>query len=207
MGCDIHLYTEKKIKRKDKEFWWCVDNFKPNEWNLDYSDEPQFSHKSIYDIRNYDLFAALADVRNYGNIIPIDEPRGLPDDISDIVKKEAEIWHGDGHSYSWLTAKEIFIYNNKYSETIQSGLITLEAAKELDEKGILPSMWCQWTNQEGYVKRSWKRPHSPVESLIEPLKDIMKEEFHVYDFYDEEKQEKMIWDNAEDFRLVYFFDN
>lgn len=62
--------------------------------------------------RNYALFAALANVRNYGDITPISEPRGLPEDFEtdgDEVKlaySDGKVWMGD-HSYTWLTLEEL----------------------------------------------------------------------------------------------------
>ena len=134
MGCDIHLYTEKLIEYEGVKFWWCVDHWKLDDWYADKS-QPHYTHIPIYYDRNYDLFAALANVRNSGYINPIDQPRGLPDDISEAVKKESDEWNGDGHSHSWLTAKEVFDYQKEYPTTRQSGLITIEQAQQLDENG------------------------------------------------------------------------
>ncbi|HEY6020345.1 MAG TPA: hypothetical protein VIY48_10690 [Candidatus Paceibacterota bacterium] len=63
----------------------------------------------IEDDRNYALFAALADVRNYGGITPIDKPRGLPEgfegEAGDVYAPDG-MWMGD-HSYSWLSIDEL----------------------------------------------------------------------------------------------------
>lgn len=56
----------------------------------------------IEDKRNYTLFSILAGVRNYHNITPISEPRGLPDWI-----KPIRDWKFGDHSFSWLTLDEI----------------------------------------------------------------------------------------------------
>ncbi len=94
MGCDIHGFVE--IKRNDK-------------WKL--------SDVEIPEDRSYDTFAILAGVRNYVNAIPISEPKGLPEDLSEESKNDDNIQHleywqeGDGHSFSWLTLKEILDYN------------------------------------------------------------------------------------------------
>jgi hypothetical protein len=60
--------------------------------------------------RNYALFAALAGVRNYLDLEPISEPRGVPDGFDngkaeDFMRSRGEYW-GD-HHYSWLTLKEL----------------------------------------------------------------------------------------------------
>ncbi len=52
------------------------------------------------DNRNYKLFGAIANVRHaspFGY-----EPRGLPDDVSDLATALSEEYGEDGHSHSWL---------------------------------------------------------------------------------------------------------
>ena len=56
--------------------------------------------KRIYIGRCYSLFALLANVRNYAEITPISNPRGLPNDVSEIVKEMSDQWGCDGHSHS-----------------------------------------------------------------------------------------------------------
>lgn len=82
MGCDIHAYVEIKIHGK---------------WQL-YS-QPRIK-------RDYDLFGKMAGVRNEFEI-PIAKPRGLPKNVSEIVKLESDFDGSDGHSHSWLNRKEI----------------------------------------------------------------------------------------------------
>ena len=99
MGCDIHGWVEVK---KDYLDWW------DGVIRIDRLVE-----------RNYVMFACLANVRNYDEVKPISDPRGIPSDVSDEAKKDIEGWGEDGHSHSWLTWKEIKEYdwsNNKYYE-------------------------------------------------------------------------------------------
>ena len=107
MGCDIHFYVEKKINNK----WQCIDNILPN-IDFDENDEHclDFYIESIYTNRNYFLFGILAGVRSYCEE-PISEPKGLPDDVSDIIKELSNNYGVDGHSHSWLTLKEILDYD------------------------------------------------------------------------------------------------
>jgi len=83
MGCDIHAHTEIKV---DGEWLYFADNFIT---------------------RNYTVFAKMAGVRNYDDIEPISEPRGLPDDISKMTRLHRDRWGVDGHSDSWLSFDEI----------------------------------------------------------------------------------------------------
>ena len=106
MGCDIHLYVEKRVGDK----WEAVPG--PNPWHGMWDDEPEERLNDwIWDGRHYDLFAIMANVRNgYGfagcdtgdGFVPIAMPKGLPDDVSPAIKP-APTDGGDGHSYSWLT--------------------------------------------------------------------------------------------------------
>ena len=57
--------------------------------------------------RCYAVFAKMANVRNYGAVDPISQPRGLPSDISLPTRLDADQWDDDGHSYSYLTQSEI----------------------------------------------------------------------------------------------------
>jgi hypothetical protein len=128
MGCDIHIYAE--IKTGDG--WEKVGAIFPNPyfditrpsitdddgyvWNAKLEDEP-------YSGRNYDLFALLADVRNYDEIDPIDYPRGLPDDVSDKIAEISNDYGADGHSHSWYLLSELIEYAKD----------NLHVAKELDD--------------------------------------------------------------------------
>lgn len=53
------------------------------------------------------LFAKMANVRNDGSVEPISMPKGLPKDISAVVKVEADRWKLDAHSHSYLNVDEI----------------------------------------------------------------------------------------------------
>lgn len=101
MGADIHLFVERKMPSGN---WAFVSNldcvvYSKALWS---SNMPHFGH-GFYTVngRNYALFAQLASVRGGGR-----EPRGLPDDVSEMVQMYADGWSGDGHSHSWLSASD-----------------------------------------------------------------------------------------------------
>ena len=198
MGCDIHLYCE-KYNEKDKK-WISADRLKLNEYYGKYEDENQYSIVHLYDDRNYALFGVLAGVRNYYDNECISEPKGLPDDICEFVKNEAEYWDGDGHSHSYFTAKELFDWQKEHSTTNYSGMISPENQLKLDKEGITPTSWCQWTNQENWKYREWTEPNCVLDHLIKKVKDRMEEEFWIFKDEDYEKY-------AENFRIVFWFDN
>lgn len=180
MGCDIHIYTEKFVEYQiaDVEpFWHCCDRFRLNEWRKIDKHEPKWYVDEIYKGRDYTLFAALAGVRNDGSTEVISEPRGLPKDVSKIIKRESDRWGVDGHSHSWLLASELFEYQKKFS-----------TSKWNAESQIL-------------VQRS------PVDHLVECVKKRMADEFYIFDFLKDEEKEKRFNDAADKFRIVFWFDN
>lgn len=83
MGCDIHFHSEVKIKGK---------------WH---------HHAEKHVQRNYALFAKMANVRNNGRIRPISEPKGIPKNATLLTKMHIKQYGTDGHSHSWLSAREI----------------------------------------------------------------------------------------------------
>lgn len=211
MGCDIHLFTEKKMQfsayNNGEPFWWCCDYFQLNPYRKIDKDDPKYSHKEVYGDRNYSLFGALANVRNYYDNIPICEPRGIPEDASKVVKKEANRWGLDGHSHSWVTAKELFDYKKKYGQQKLCGYVSAEDAAKLDNGTDTPGSWCQGTSDKSWVWREWIIDSCPLDPLIEAVKKKMKEEFYIWDFLSEEEQEDRINKFAEDFRIIFWFDN
>ena len=90
MGCDIHLYFEKKNKN--------------GQW-----EEIQIDERLIPDDRSYGTFAFLANVRNYDEfkITPQFADRGIPDDTS-LPETDGDdmYWLGD-HSYTHAYLDEI----------------------------------------------------------------------------------------------------
>lgn len=166
MGCDIHLFTERQIFPVSGEsFWWCTDFFTLNPYyQFDKVNETEYDHHEIWGDRNYSAFEILADVRSCGHEIVLDQPRGLPHDVSDCVKSQSENWGIDGHSHSWFTAKELFDYDKKY-------------------------------------------PNSAIAPLVKKIKKKMKKDFNIWGFLSKEEQKQMLKQHAEDFRIVFWFDN
>ena len=82
MGCDIHTYVEANIN---------------DEWTFVY--KPTYG--TWAESRNYKFFANLANVRTLERH-PRSEPKGLPTDVSKIVRLEYESWGNDAHSASYM---------------------------------------------------------------------------------------------------------
>jgi hypothetical protein len=156
--------------------------------------------------RNYSRFAVLANVRNYGNTEYIDEPRGLPRDVTAEVRKASRDWGIDGHSRSYFTLKELIDYQENIEHLKHRGMISPEAQELLDEHGILPDEWCQWTNQAGWAFREWETENTVLIPLIEALKKRADELFVIYDWLWESDPEKA-YEMSDRIRIVFWFDN
>lgn len=97
MGCDIHAWVERKIDGD----WHAIHDLKGagsyDEWGWGGQ-------------RDYDFFAHLAGVRSYvdryGDDSAYPKPKGLPKDVSKVVKWISDRWDCDGHSHSWDTVKD-----------------------------------------------------------------------------------------------------
>lgn len=110
MGCDIHLFAE--VKKSGR--WESIDKYTKNENFGKYEHEREFEiayeDRFYTGGRCYNVFAALCGVRDFEftNEVPrISEPKGLPDDVSDNVKIEVDIYGSDAHSKNWNTLKEL----------------------------------------------------------------------------------------------------
>lgn len=128
MGCDIHMFIEYKCGNglpwqaddhhvatwegrcrdnnphtPDEWCSYCVASHVHNteQWRCDYG-YLDFGQVNIT-CRNYNLFAQLASVRGLGPR----EPRGLPGDVSPVIRAAAEAWGSDGHSHSYMSAEEL----------------------------------------------------------------------------------------------------
>ena len=201
MGCDIHTYVEVKRNVNSLEKWTTADYYKKNRYYADYPDEgKQYEVVHIYDDRNYGLFSLLADVRNYSNNEPISQPKGLPEDCCDEIRKESDDYGCDGHSHSYFTLKELKDYANNHRTIKRSGLISQKQAYDLDNNNIKPDSWCQGTNQSGWVYREWEDEFTGLDEIIKRLTQRLKDELWLYD-------DERVNEFSEKIRLVFWFDN
>jgi hypothetical protein len=201
MGADIHLFTEIKKSINSEDKWVNVDNWRYNPYYQEGNDdgERMLSVESIYSGRNYELFGILAGVRDRNNDM-IDDPRGLPEDVSEVTKKESDRWEDDGHSHSWLTLRELKEYQGLHPVVKRSGFISAEAAELLDAGEETPDTWCQATSITTWVKREWEEGHDTLKPIIDEMDKRVRDEFWVWG--DEERPEL-----DEKIRIVFWFDN
>lgn len=221
MGCDIHNHIEylkdiyvgddKDGKSQYKPTWVCGDYFKVNPYYKENQKDNEWKEEPLElvgfcDNRNYGLFALLADVRNYSHNKPITKPKGLPNDLSKEVKADAERWGCDGHSHSYFTLKELLDYQKNQPKLKLSGMIPPQAAKELDENGTAPKMWCQFTTIKDWVYREWEEEDKSLDNLIDAMKKRAHELYVIYGWWWDEKPEEA-YNEANKIRLVFWFDN
>ena len=125
MGCDIHIQVEMQIdddwqivpgpivdcycchgtaldSQGEMACYFCTENDGPFD---PYFVGPGKIHTQWFGDRNYDLFAYLADVRNYDNVTPLEYHEGYPQDRS----LDVEVWYAnsggrseDAHSHAWI---------------------------------------------------------------------------------------------------------
>ena len=115
MGTDIHFYVERKCycyKDNDKYTWVSIDKWSINPYSILRPDEntPRWEVEFTYQyywVRNYCVFALLADIRNFYHIEPISKPRGLPSDVTNEIKLQSDSEGLDAHSHSWLLLSEL----------------------------------------------------------------------------------------------------
>ncbi len=193
MGCDIHLFTERKKTINQKERWINIDNWKLNSYFGEYEGEAEYEISSAYRGRNYSLFSLLADVRSEDVDVPVSPPKGLPDDVSDAIKKESDVWGIDGHSHSYLTMGELYEHLDKNPTIRYSGLVD-ENGVEAIKNGFMPEWWCQGSNRP-LTRMEWEHENTVLKDFINTLEEHFESEY-----YDRATQSEM-------FRIVFWFDN
>ncbi len=99
MGCDIHCFAEKLNKDI-------------NNYELVSDIYTEYEYPDIFNERNYVIFAFLANVRNYYNIIPINYPEEvIPRDSCDFIKARYFEWGSDAHSASCIDLDTLLNFN------------------------------------------------------------------------------------------------
>ena len=200
MGADIHVFLEKKTTINKESIWVNIDYWQKNPYYDGVDEyEREYEHVPVYTGRNYELFNILAGVRGSGDGM-IEEPRGLPGNVSETTKEESDRWSLDGHSHSYFTLFELKEFLEKNPTTAYSGMVKPEDAEKIDKGEGTPNMWAGWVHEDlGWVHRGWEEP-SPLIHIIKKIDERFKGEFYIYD--DERHPEKEV-----SMRIVFWFDN
>lgn len=216
MGCDIHLYIEKRAIKEIPFVRSEPDPDKKGEWKqkiIYYSEGNEWSPcyftnnaRREFSDRCYDMFAKLADVRNYNDLEPI-ELRGFPSDASDVVKRS--------YCYELIPDEE---YNEEKYERFSDAFGIGYCKKSYGEKLIVIGASEVIYEENGRKFISGPDWHSPNWCTTEELEECIKEIF-----YNEKLKgytpDAMDWTNLlaimkdtestgyYECRAVYWFDN
>jgi hypothetical protein len=220
MGCDIHVYVEKKTNGK----WDRV--------------------LKKFDLgRNYKLFSIFANVRNgYGfagsdtgdALEYIAEPKGLPKDLTKEVEKEYLELGSDAHTPSWLTLKEILDFDWTKKAVIRGVVKAFHIYSWTEyhkNKGIPPDEWCSAVFGGSSRVVEEKEMRDLLEKINPPLRSVRYNEVEkIIEEHLPSTYAKVSWEqtyssccdnfwvkaipqllkNADDYndiRLVFWFDN
>jgi len=139
MGCDIHMYVERKVGQK-----WCRVSEKKGithpyyEEALNDKAKNYFNRKTWTTGRNYKLFGLLAGVRS-SVFLPFFSPRGLPSDLSAGCKREWKLGETDWHSASYLTLTELLSIQDKIEDV--PCFLDVSSFREYKKTGKLPEFY------------------------------------------------------------------
>lgn len=218
MGCDIHCIVEKKdqngmwkavkgqgfIIKMYKE--WLNNAIKENDTEhiayckkriAEERKEQGLSSKWIFDDRNYELFALLADVRNYDGWPSLFAGRGIPPLPSITTQFELRDWGGDAHSWTYFSLKDI--KEAKWDQNvIKTAIVEDETWEEYLQhpEWKRPKSYCGWSSSTTARERSWEVSY----------RDIAERFFEIV-ISKMEKLSKHTPYRDEGVRLVVFFDN
>lgn len=148
MSCNIHAYAERKFVER----YICMP----------MSEEPfTYAHW-------YGLYGFLAGIRNYHDVPPIAQPRGLPADVSLFVRRQAD--DSDWHSRSYLTLAELEAFD--YSQMMEDRRYTKQTgARSFDggatcEEGQGVKITFREFLKEGYFKELDRLKSLGVERVV-----------------------------------------
>ena len=206
MGCDIHVFTECKSTKRGREGTW--EN--TDHWQLNYlygtdDDEREYDVVPVYEDRNYELFAYLADVRNNGDIVSFDFDRGLPSDVSDATRNVYDAHKHYYHTPGWVTLRELKEAASKIKEINRQGFVRNDQYERFRRDGVTPTFWCQSVGDdylEDYKFLQWTDECHCFDHLIEGIEKRKIEEFWL-EYADEEKRNS----RDDDIRIVFWFDS
>lgn len=156
MGCDIHLFCEKRVNGEwqviedvpcpwcdgtgttfDKECFSCYGkkrSYYPN-------DETGRNDPWAFCYRNYQLFSILADVRNYHKVPSLFAERDVPEDVSERGRVLANSYDEDGHSHTHFTMVELTAGLAAMAPIPNGGLVDAKGFLQWKEDGR-PKSWC-----------------------------------------------------------------
>jgi hypothetical protein len=121
MSKDICLFVERKFFRYDDSkqqngVWVSIDKWTQEPDFYLYKEDTNIvlwkvcQEDRMYDIGNRTLFAVLCNYENRNDIKYISEPKGLPKEVSHIVREYHDYCLPDVYNSSWLLLSELLEY-------------------------------------------------------------------------------------------------
>ncbi len=214
MGCDIHIYVEKNTKNG----WEAIERAPiDQDWNP--GDEPVLEG-FLYDCRDYTFFSILADVRNYDGLKPISHPRDIPKDLSVKVYEKFLVWQEDAHSCSWYSFKELIDYDWDSHIIEYKGYLTphmYKVMKESEYDDVYPIEQLSLTDsivvsnskmQEIIAINLIPKSNSQYYTYCEFTKTHRdKAKYFLDNLNSFIQNENIQYQELEDYRVVFWFDN
>lgn len=175
MGCDIHLYKEKKVDGK-----WVTDD---KTWGFNYGDPEPDEVENVKweenDVgRDYALFGFLA--KGVRKDVPYGfPPRGLPKNVSEPVSKQSDSWDVDGHSHSylylfelieawgWLQDEYVQVIGQKDKEQLKILQASIDSEEETNWDLLFP--FCGWSTRESDIDFEFQVPASYYLKTVERM--------------------------------------
>ena len=188
MGCDIHGWVEVKLL----DTWYPVIDI------------------SLFVHRNYDMFGCLFGVRNYCKFKPIAANRGIPDDVSELVKKEIRSWDIDGHSHTWITYREIKNINwDEEGDEIDERVHQYKRLKDGSLKYIGKCLWSSRLDDPEIQKQLREKGECEVDGIIYRYEKVKRKDALSRDWEFLFKCMEYLAEcyGEENVRLVVWFDN
>lgn len=193
MGCDIHLYKEKRVNGK----WVAADEW--TEFNHGDDDKGiEVKWQNRFTGRNYELFGILSKGVRTSNAVSF-EPRGIPFDVCWQIQSTVNSYGQDGHSHNYLYLHEL----KDLYQYLESFKIHIKGMKDKKELAVLKKSiksdhpnwkllfpYCKWTTCKDHEEFAFDVPATFY--VGECLKKII-ESFNEID--------------GENHRIVFFFDN
>lgn len=218
MGCDIHCIVERKgndgMWKAIKGQGYLIKMYKEylqeaieeqNTENISYykkriskvRKEQGLSSEWIFDDRHYELFALLADVRNYDEWPALFADRGLPPLPSITTQFELRDWRRDAHSWTHFSLKDIKDANWD-QKVIKTAVVEDETWEEFSQhpEWKHPRSYCGWSSSTTANVRSWELSYRDIADRF--FKKVVSKM---------EILARHSPDGDEGVRLVVFFDN
>lgn len=210
MGCDIHIHTEKLLTIGKTQQWINTDHFKfINQY--DRNENPELRCVYIYDGRDYHLFGILTGGRvryTTDDVHEMSLPRGLPEDVSLITRKEYEK-AGYWHSASSFTLNELYEYRDNMKKRKHECWVPEEEALIIDDdpEYCPPEGSCKpYDMGKGWVYRKWNELYPGFKYFLKCIEKKAEEDFYIY-YLDKKKRKEYLRKHADEYRVVFWFDS